>query len=46
MGGNFTIDMMVTKPEMCRKLLERKFVKLKIPDEEDVDEEEIEEEVH
>ena len=45
-GGNFTIDMMVTKPEMCRKLLERKFVKLKIPDEEDVDEEEIEEEVH
>ena len=38
--------MMVTEPELCWKLLERKFVKLKIPDEEDTDEEEEEEEVH
>ena len=29
------------KPELCRKLLERKFEKLKIPHEEDVDEEEL-----
>ena len=44
--GEFNIDKMVSNPELCRKLLEKKFEKLKILDEEDVDEEEEEEEVH
>ena len=30
-GGQFTLSMLVTHPEECRKLLERRFKDLKLP---------------
>ena len=33
--GNFTTGDLISKPELCRQLLERRFQQLKLPDEED-----------
>ena len=39
-GGHFTPNMLVTHPEECRKLLERRFEGLKLPPKESGEEEE------